>query len=82
MSAPAFRLQADNAIRYQGGRIAVVSQAELEPRDGATLRLCDDATTLVEKREGEPSLFGLKARQLSGVRSDDPDRRVTSHLNQ
>ena len=44
MSAPAFRLQADNAIRYQSGRIAVVSRTELEPRDGATVRLCDCAT--------------------------------------
>ena len=74
MSAPAFRLQADNAIRYQWGRITVMRQAKLKSgrRDIA----------LLEKREGEPSVFGLTARQLQGMRYDDANRRGKPHFSQ
>ena len=74
MSAPTFRLQADNAIRYQCGRITVMRQAKLKSgsRDIA----------LLEKREGEPSVFGLTARQLQGVRYADANRCGKPHLRQ
>ena len=74
MSAPAFRLQADNAIRYQSGRFTVVRQTELE--SGAS------EPTLVEKREGQLSLFGLTARQLQGMQYDDANRRGKPHFSQ